>query len=166
MAVQDLPSGWMNVLQSGRRLFTKPLLPPSWVFSFCFSIILEAECYSLLVIVQQFFTKLEEKIQAKEEEITNLQAKSKVLGSAISLLYLFKFSHLIIAVLGLICSTSYVVLVQESQEAEIKQLRKRMIFKATPMPSFYREPPPKTELKKVTKQYFYTWQSATPFYTI
>lgn len=97
--------------------------------------------------IGQFLFKLEEKVHAKEVEKTTFESKSKV-AQFMSVGKLFPdFIFLQKSVLyGIVCS----IIFQESQEAEIKMLRRSLKFKATPMPSFYHEPvPPKVEFKKV-----------------
>ncbi|OWM86222.1 hypothetical protein CDL15_Pgr011046 [Punica granatum] len=64
---------------------------------------------------KEFFMKLEERMHAKETKISQIQAKAQA-----------KFPQLLIR-----------LMMKERKEAEIKQFRKSLKFKATPMPSFY-----------------------------
>ncbi|KAF9673528.1 hypothetical protein SADUNF_Sadunf10G0033600 [Salix dunnii] len=82
---------------------------------------------------KEFYSKLEEKHQALEAEKTQSEARTKLM-------------ILIYFLIGLHSTINF----KEEKEAAIKQLRKSLMFKASPMPSFYHEgPPPKVELKKL-----------------
>lgn len=94
----------------------------------------------------QFLSKIEEKVQAKEMEKNNLKAKSKVSHSQKN-----RLIHR--SVLLLFLNLVQNMYVQENEDEEMKQLRKSLTFKATPMPSFYKEPLPQVQLKKVLIQY-------------
>lgn len=98
----------------------------------------------------QFYSKLEEKIHAKEEEKNSVQAKSKVVLYALFVRFKVSSCSFKVSRCSVFSCKNPLVYLQETQEAELKMLRKSLNFKATPMPSFYQEPqPPKTELKKV-----------------
>lgn len=99
----SVTSSTVTSARGGKTKKTTVPVPPTFV------------CGNRLEKRGEFYTKLEEKRKALEDEKLEAEARKK-----------------------------------EEQETVLKQLRKNLVIRAKPMPSFYQEgPPPKAELKKV-----------------